>query len=366
MNQALALDILSKIMKWDMDRARQEDDWLRLMSRIKYDGYQDFLAGARFIESLAYWLQQFDPSEREVAYRFVRNHLVYIGPAEMQHLVELMYPETVQPQLLLAVANRVNIPYYRVWAHENTAQAYNLLLRKSLFLGLSDGARIDTFRRANAGTIGNEQIVLATQIDKGKWDDLLKNLRRDLGDESARFSFIYLIDDFIGSGKTLLRNEGGGWKGKLLRFHESAEKIIQTHFEPDYLICVHHYIATHKASQEVPGRYQEAIKDFGEQGIFPKVCFSFTTILPEDLPIAEERYGDFMKLVDKYYDPSIIDEHLNVGGTDVRLGFGSCALPVVLEHNTPNNSVTLLWAETDGNDTHHPMRPLFRRRHRHS
>src|ERR1041385_4295085 len=105
MNQELALNILSQIMNWDIDRAREEDSWLRLMSRIKYDGYQDYLAGARFIESLASWLQQFVESEREIAYQFIRNHLVYLGPPEIQHLVELTYPETVQPELLSAVAS---------------------------------------------------------------------------------------------------------------------------------------------------------------------------------------------------------------------------------------------------------------------
>ena len=35
--------------------------------------------GMRFIESLATWLQQFKPEERETAYAFVRHTLVYIG-----------------------------------------------------------------------------------------------------------------------------------------------------------------------------------------------------------------------------------------------------------------------------------------------
>ena len=38
------------------------------MARLKYDGYRDFQASMRFIESLATWLQQFEPHERETAY----------------------------------------------------------------------------------------------------------------------------------------------------------------------------------------------------------------------------------------------------------------------------------------------------------
>ena len=44
---------------------------------------------------------------------------------------------------------------------------------------MSDGARIDTFRRTNAGTISNEQVLLATEISDEKWDQILKDLRRD-------------------------------------------------------------------------------------------------------------------------------------------------------------------------------------------
>ena len=38
------------------------------MARLKCDGYRDFQAGMRFIESLATWLQQFEPHEEETAY----------------------------------------------------------------------------------------------------------------------------------------------------------------------------------------------------------------------------------------------------------------------------------------------------------
>ena len=53
MNQDLGLRILSQILDWPDEHARKEFDWLRLMARLKYDGYRDFQAGMRFIESLA-------------------------------------------------------------------------------------------------------------------------------------------------------------------------------------------------------------------------------------------------------------------------------------------------------------------------
>ena len=67
MNQDLALKVMGEIMQWDDDEARKEFQWLKLMARLKYDGYRDFQAGMRFIESLATWLQQFDQDERKAA-----------------------------------------------------------------------------------------------------------------------------------------------------------------------------------------------------------------------------------------------------------------------------------------------------------
>ncbi|MFP5262011.1 MAG: hypothetical protein ACLGJB_08915 [Blastocatellia bacterium] len=368
MNQDLVLRVLSEIMNWDTDRASKEFAWLRLMSGIKYDGYQDYLAGARFVESLVDWLQQFSPAQRGTAYEFIRDHLVYIGPAEMQHLVELFYPETVERRLLATVADRMSIPTYRVWGDAMAVQAYTTLLRKTLFFALSDGARIDIFRRANVRSISNEQIVLATEINRRKWDDLLNKLRSGLDDDTAQFAFIFLIDDFVGTGKTFLRKKekDDAWTGKLMRFWEVAHEVLDSHCERDFVLAVHHYIATHSASLAVGGLYEAARQEMSAIQWFQRVEFSFGTVLPENLPIDHRRFESFMHLVEKYYDPGIETEHTRVGGDDVRLGFGGCALPLVLDHNTPNNSIALLWAESDGGDRHHAMRPLFRRRQRHS
>lgn len=250
--------------------------------------------------------EQFEPSERDCAYQFVRNHLVYLGPAEFQHLVELTYPETVQPRLLAAVADNLGVPKYQVWAQSDTATAFDSMLRKTLFLGLSDGARLDAFRRANVGLISNEQIVLATQIDDEKWEDLLQTLRDDLGDQSAKFCYLYLLDDFIASGMSLLRKVEGKWKGKLIRFWKSVEeqKVIETHFDENYTVGIHHYIASHSVSIEIEERYKDAIRELHEDGgLFPRVEFTFGTVLPKDLPIDKTRFAEFMQLTDKYYDP---------------------------------------------------------------
>ena len=378
MNQDLALKILGQIMQWTDGHARKEFDWLRLMARLKYDGYRDFQAGMRFIESLATWLQQFKPCERETAYAFVRHTLVYIGPSEMQRLVEQFYPRIVRDRLVYMVATERGIQPHRVLIDADARAASKRLRRQTLFMGLSDGARIDTIRHANSGLLGNEQFVQGTQVDTEKWKDLLENLREDLDDPNARFRLVYLVDDFAGSGTSFLRFDGKTMKGKLLRFKDSVESASGALdggklFEDGWVLCVHHYLASSAAAKAIRKRLGrlaggDDLPEDWAQATFP----SFGMVLPHDLPIdvVDKHHDDFLELTQTYYDPKIRTKHTDIGGsTHLGLGYGGCALPLVLEHNTPNNSVALLWAETDGEDRDGvpapAMRPLFRRRQRH-
>lgn len=99
MNDKLALGLLSEVMGWtDNDSvATREYQWLRLMGAAKYDGYADFRAGVRFLESLATWLKQFSQTDRQTAYDFIKQRLVYISFPELQRLIESFVPETVTP-----------------------------------------------------------------------------------------------------------------------------------------------------------------------------------------------------------------------------------------------------------------------------
>ena len=378
MNQDLGLKILAEIMHWSDERAREEYRWLRLMARLKYDGYRDFQAGMRFFESLATWLQQFDRAERETAYEFVRSRLVYVGPIEMQKLVEQFYPKTMRERLVSTVAAQRGIPAFRVLGDETARREVDRLRRQTLVMGLSDGARIDGIRHSNVGLLTNEQLVLATQLDKEKWEDLLGNLREDLKDEQALFRLVYLVDDFAGTGTSFFRynDKKQKWSGKLWRFKESIESARQAlgsdPFDPNWELCVHHYIASSTAAQAI-GEHQELAKDaLAGDGWAKAVRISFGTVLPTDLPLGavEGRDAAFIKLTQSYYDPIIRTKHTDVGGVEhLGLGYGGCALPLVLDHNTPNNAVALLWAETAGGDRDGvaapAMRPLFRRRQRH-
>lgn len=372
MNTELSLRLLANIMGWEDDRAREEYRWLNFIAELKYDGYRDFQAGMRFIESLARWLQQFAKAERETAYDFVRQRLVYIGLGETYHLVDQFFPKVAQERITRIVAEKHQIPKYEAKLRPSFSEELQILRRKTLFLGLSDGARIDVLRHSTTGTLSNEQLVPTTQLDMDKWQDLLADLRDEVSDQTAKFEIVYLIDDFTATGTSLLRfdDEKQKWKGKLPRFKESISEVRDMLFADEWHLCIHHYIGSYQVTQSLTDRLMTSSPYFADAG-WSHLNLSFGTILPKGLPVSPENPADvpFIALADKYYNPAIETKHTRVGGVErIHLGYGGCALPLVLEHNTPNNSVALLWAEADAKSDEPPapsMTPLFRRRQRH-
>jgi hypothetical protein len=101
----LAERLLATVMGWTPEDVAQERPDLQAMAAYKYDEYQQFSPGMRFVESLALWLSQFQsPHEREVAYEFVKKQLIFCSTAELNHLVRITYPDHIRPLLLRKAA----------------------------------------------------------------------------------------------------------------------------------------------------------------------------------------------------------------------------------------------------------------------
>lgn len=374
MNNKMGLNLIAEIMGWDDADgvATREYGWLKLMSAVKYDDYTDFRAGVRFIESLAFWLQQFPPEKRQAAYDFVKTRLIYISPAELQCLIEAFVPEIVTPAIRKIVAEEQGVKAYEVWRSPESAARFRQRLRRTLFVGLSDGSRIDIMRRANSGRVSTEQVLPMLHVDEDKWGDLDDNLISDLG-AGAKFDSVYLIDDFTASGTTFIRQKGGVWKGKLARFNKivkDAAEALGDRFPiaPGYALNVHHYVSSYQAKQTLEERLAAANQDWSDK-TFGSVRATEGLLLPARAMLAQPDDADMLGLCEDFYDHEVFKRYerhcREAGQTDMKLGYAQCALPVVMSHNTPNNSVPLIWAETTGKDGAHAMRPLFRRRDRH-
>lgn len=365
-------------MGWDEDRnspSRTEFVWLQMMSAIKYDGYADFRAGVRFLESPAVWLRQFDEADRRVAYDFFKKKLIYISPPELKGLIEIFVPETVTPRLRQYVAAQLGIKPYEVWGTPKSAEAFRHARRSTLFVGMSDGSRMDMFRRTNSGTLSPEQIVASLIIDDDKWKDMGKKL--DEAVPGAKFSTVYLIDDFTGSGTTFARFVDGEWKGKLKKFNDRV-RDAQQNFEkkgkpfplaPEYTVHIHHYISSEQARSTLEANRARVLEEWKDK-TFGDIRITEGLRLPAEAKLDPIRDPEIWRLCDRYYDPAQdvrLEEHLEQSGiTTARFGYAGCALPLVLDHNTPNNSIPLLWAEPDEvAPGAHEMKALFRRRDRH-
>jgi hypothetical protein len=375
-NDRMGLSLIAEVMGWPDDQAQatQEYAWLRLMSSVKYDGYSFFRAGVRFIETLATWLKQFEHGDRAAAYEFVKQRLVYLSLPEIQCLVDNFIPEVVTPNLRQVVAADLNVKPYEVWKDSKGAKAFNRRLRKVLFVGLSDGSRIDLLRRSNFTLISQEQAVPMMNIDIEKWRDLNENLVNHEGmNADEKFEDVYLVDDFTASGTTFIRQIEGKWKGKLKKFNDiivgaRAELGKEFPLAEEYSLHIHHYVSSYQARQNLEEKLSTAVKDWKEKS-FGKYSITEGLILPQTLRLSQPDDAAVLRLCDKYYDHALfkrLEKHCREFGMDtMKLGYAYCALPVVLEHNTPNNSIPLLWAVTAGTDGAHAMEPLFFRRDRH-
>lgn len=368
MKDRLAEELLVKVLQWTREEIAQERPLVQALAAYKYDEYLQFSAGTRFIESMALWLSQFNTAaERRTAYEFIKNQLVFVSEPELRHLVEIAYPDHIRPSLIERSAGIGN-DRYRPNAVASRAD-FRVHQRQCLFLGLSDGARIDSFRRANP-VLNHEQIWQTYELSEPRVDKLLKKLVEHLEQILGRtpdapdhkFRTLVLLDDFSASGTSYYAHPvGAPTGGKITALFDDlfAGKPVSKVVDLERLeVIVLLYMATEQAIAHLN---EASAATWGKKHI--KCSIKVVQPLPEHLRL---RRGDGTPLAaliehDKYYDHSVHDEHFDKGGTkDARYGYAGCGLPVVLHHNTPNNSIALLMSY-EGKD----FRGLFPRIQRH-
>jgi len=248
-----------------------------------------------------------------------------------------------------------------------------------------------------------------------KISDLLRDLGKAVGDPTARFHCLFLVDDFCGSGKTLLRElvvapvEGAcqvptipsTWKSRLsvneeknsleLFFQgELVEKdrreLLKMSDDANYAKAVDTLVAKSQRRETVlKGALEKVARDL-ETILEPEgtICFCPLLITEQALNrlklLVPRLPGKFAQsrvlagavlgrevqitspthpagaLCEKYYSEEFEDEHTG----SVKYGLENCGLPLVLHHNTPNNSLFLLWARKKQD-----FSPLFVRYERH-
>ena len=107
------------------------------MARYKYDEYEGFGPGEKFIESLAAWLWQLKPGERADAMKLVMTSLVFVSRLELDHVISMVYPDVIRPILVRRAAEELCLPPYKV-AMIADSREFRELERKTLVLGLAE------------------------------------------------------------------------------------------------------------------------------------------------------------------------------------------------------------------------------------
>lgn len=348
MNDTNAQKLLTTVMGWSsLEDVSEHVPKIQLLADYKYDSYQRFSPGRRFVESLANWLNQFESEDREKALKVVLDRLIFISDSEFSHLVQTAYPDWILNERINLVAEEMGMPNCMVGQICSSSRFKEIGI-KSLYLGLSDGARTNELRRASGGAISNEQIWQAYELGEQKAKDMIKELEGSLKSaglyyNQPKFNMIWLLDDFSGSGNTYIRYDSTtkSFKGKIKKIYERLSKgdlVDPSHYEV-YLLL---YTSTRQAINHIEYWSEQFTTEYGFKPLQLRVIWP----LEDELSLSRNAPEDIRSLVENinYYDEKASDKHIKIGGTeDARWGFAACGLPLVLSHNSPNNSLYILW-----------------------
>lgn len=349
LNQQLAEKILANVMEWDTQEVKDNIRSLEHFAELKYDQYQQYQVGSRFIENLTIWLSQFsNVEERRVAFEFVKKRVVFISQGELYHLINSIYPDILKP-LFRNQAKKI-CANNGITNEQDEKRLVYVIGRQSLIFGLSDGARLDVFRRS-APKISNEQVCISYEITGERMKSIIKAIKDDTkectdlykydGVSQTKIYNVFLLDDFSGSGISYLRRESNEqgelvWKGKITKvITQLSEQLDGDNKLEDIFIHVILYLATEKAKLHI----EKQVKLFCKE---KNVKIEIHVLQDIHRYEPDKEIEDLMK---KYHYSRIVDSHFMKGKHDnPYLGFDECSLPLVIYHNTPNNSFPIIWA----------------------
>lgn len=374
----LAKQFLVQLMDWDDIEATKRLQEMDLMSDIKYDSYDQFMPGIKFVGNFYLWLSQFENmEERKLMYEFVKKYIIYINSTQISHLIDLLYNTKVIPLIRKKVVEDykqkgVKVNKYNNRLLDNSAE-FKTHKRKTLFIGLSDGSHIDIIRRNSY--LDNDQVLTNYYPDDNKVKGLADELAasEDLqNDANKQFESIVLIDDFTASGSSFIRKkEDGTFGGKLPTFftalnsNDKFKKLLADNYE----IHLNFLIATENALTYI----KDLLEQYRQQHSGPKVNVDCVQKLYEDAKFTSHQEEDAKAMLDiikrKPYinEPQLTEAYkksYSEGDDNYHLGYKQCALTVVLNHNTPNNSLPIIW-QPKREDENKPLYPLFYRITRH-
>jgi len=354
MNEKVTQKIIKIAQSTGINDQVEKLNCLAFMAEYKYDHYEMFQPGGRFFDHFERWLKQFDIEDRKVAVEMLCDRLVFVSQREMQELAHYLYYNVIVPKIFKLIIKKEKLAPYA--CRTVFDQFFKPYLRKTLFMGLSDSARIDYFRRHHI-ELSQEQVI---PYYRSQHDDYADKLRKETGDPEAKFQRVILVDDFTASGYTLLhQDDDGTLKGSLMRVLDSHKTIIESADS----ILIAYYIASRQAIEHVETLIEKIPAYANKTQFVTAMCLELeNTVKPQEgePPLNAK----IRELCNKYYDETFENVNRRKGG-NIRMGFGGSGLMFSMHSNTPNNSIYILWLDQDEIENKKPFYPLFKRIDRH-
>lgn len=281
---------------------------LDVLAEAKFDAYERYPPLTGFWETLIEWLRQADPGDRMGMLRWLSRNLLFVSRDQVHSLLRVFADEwLVTRSMELARRHGCDV---------------ETELAGTAVCALSDGVPLGTVRRL-VPRLTHRQFF----SDPALLNGLVRTLRH-----------LVLIDDFSGTGKSLAHATTDGAPFgrvpdacRILRELEAAKPR-------GAVVSVVLLMASTAAVQHL-------------NAMLPALgCSLHVMQVLDSCPDAEMQSWS-QRYLGLSPDPAV-KTHVNAG---YRMG----DLPVVLSHNTPNDSYALLWAAQDTGDR--AWRPLFPR-----
>jgi hypothetical protein len=306
------------------------------MALYKYNSYEVYNAGKGFLQSLLEWLNQFESSKDKESGLILVRSLLFLSRREILELSHVTYQRILQEMM----DKLIEVQKLRAFDYASAFRRLRKFVNSCVFVGMSDGAQIDYFRRHGTEIINNDHVVPYYKVD----EEEKKKFRK--------IKYAFLLDDMCGSGTTFLRKEKTKTRsvvdGQFARF---LRKWRRVKFDAIYY-CP--YVITEKGLKRLeklvlgPRRIVNRDKGFRFK-ILPGMC------IPQSYSILSTRNSLFRSqedcirvrtLCEKYYDASVEDDHTRKGG-GCKYGFGKTGIILVRYNNTPNNTPSIVWHSSD-------------------
>ncbi len=348
-------------------------DTLIFLNRVKFKNYEHFSPGLSFFDHLYLWLKNLKPEDRMKGLKIL-DCLIFFTREEMKILSHQIFREKIKKHLL----NKIIEEKDEIGQLEYV-KAFKFLsdyLYQSLFIALSDGAMIDDFRRFNL--VNNDQTISYYKLHTdAQFEIAFKNFEL----RKKRYRFFFLIEDFVGTGTTFLRdrNNISYWLseenidnirntekikniedlkkpdlgGQLIKFNKYWNHLLE--FNKNYQIIYCPYIMTYfsKCRLESMLKYYGSlnyISNYDKIQILPQLIIPNELRLVDDCSksglrnIKKEEADGIKQLCDDYYEkikPTLKDPYKL--GDGIKYGFGNRGLSIIRYNNVPNNSIYLIW-----------------------